>query len=208
MLQVVAPRSRAAARCMEHPDRIGGRFSISGARFWFGAGRTHRLRVWSRGFDESFLNPFFHPEIFDEEVLFLFLYLSLIMDFANLINSEPFILFCNDISRNSWSLFRLNMHCLWLGEYESAWKMAHEEIAGWPETFCTPCATCLVLQEGWIWTADGFREIWQFDFHPNQPNPRRASRKRGWISECFFRKKEHTAGLLKCELTKSLWYIN
>jgi hypothetical protein len=37
--------------------------------------------------------PVFHPEICDQESLFLFLYLSSTPYFENLINSEPFTLF-------------------------------------------------------------------------------------------------------------------
>jgi hypothetical protein len=37
--------------------------------------------------------------------------------------------------------------------------------------------TELVVEEDRIRAADGFREIWQFDFHPNRLSQRRAAQK-------------------------------
>jgi hypothetical protein len=133
------PRSRAAAQCGRHPDRISRRFSTSGTSI------DLRLAVRiSSECDYEFLMdlfwaPVLHPEICDEESLFLFLHSSSITYFVNLINPEPFILFGNSISRRSWPWFRLHGRRLWYGKYESAWKAARGEIAGGPGTFFTPC---------------------------------------------------------------------
>jgi hypothetical protein len=47
----------------------------------------------------------------------------------------------------------------------------------------------LVVKEDRIKAADGFREVRQFDCHPNRLSQRRAAQKWGWINEHLFRRR-------------------
>jgi hypothetical protein len=54
--------------------------------------------------------------------------------------------------------------------------------------------TYLVVDEDRVRAADGFREIRQFDFHPNQLNQSGAAQKSGWTNEYLLWKKERVMG--------------
>jgi hypothetical protein len=86
---------------------------------------THQLRVWSRVLGGSFCTTVLHPGIFYDEYLFLFLRCSSITHFANLMNSEPFILFLNYISKISWSQFRISSSFMgwqiWISTKSGVW---------------------------------------------------------------------------------------
>jgi hypothetical protein len=101
--QVAVPRSMAVARSLEQHYRINGYFETSGAIFWIGTGRMHQLRVCSWVLDGTFISTSSSSRNIWWRLLFLFLYLSSITYFVDMINSEPFVSFENYILRNSWS---------------------------------------------------------------------------------------------------------